>query len=282
MIAATERRGEGRRRKAIAVAILATALFCVAGGDALAARSEWSPADHAQMRLLLAGRENERIVGGVELLLSPGWHTYWRNPGESGVPPVFDFSGSDNVASVEILYPAPLRYDDGASVSLVYHDEVVFPLIVTPQAADRPITLRLEAQFGVCSEVCIPTGASAELAMPITAPADPLAEARLDRFLPYVPKAPDPGRLDIEQVTADGDALIIDVRMPDSSYSDLFVEPPAGWYLPQPVFVARDEGVSRYRLSLAGRPAGATYGGQTFRFVAAAGGEAIEESIVIE
>ena len=282
MIAATERRAKGGSRQAIASAILAAAFLGLSGGDASADRSEWSPADHAQMRLLLAAPKNGRIVGGVELLLEPGWHTYWRNPGESGVPPVFDFSGSENVANVEVLYPAPLRYDDGASISLVYYDEVVFPLVVTPEAAGVSVTLRIEAQFGVCSEVCIPTGASAELALPVAAPPDPLAEARLDRFLAYVPKSPEPGRLDIERVAADGDALVIEVRMPDSSYSDLFVEPPAGWYLPQPVFVSRDEGVSRYSLSVAGRPAGTTINGHAFRFVAAAGGEAIEESITVE
>jgi DsbC/DsbD-like thiol-disulfide interchange protein len=215
-------------------------------------------------------------------VLEPGWHTYWRNPGESGVPPVFDFSGSDNVASVEVLYPAPNRYDDGASVSLVYHDEVVFPLLVTPEAADRPVMLRLKAQFGVCSEVCIPTEASAEVELPVEATADPLAGARLARFLPYVPKAPEPGRFDIERVAAEADALVIDVRMPESSYSDLFADPPAGWYVAQPVFVSRSEGVSRYRLPLGGRPAGAAIDGQVFRFVAAAGGEAIEEFVVIE
>jgi len=282
MIAATERRGEGGERRAALGALVVVALLCFGIGHSLAARSEWSQADRAQMRLLLSPPEDGRIAGGIELLLDPGWHTYWRNPGDSGVSPVFDFSGSENVASVEVLYPAPSRYDDGASVSLVYHEEVVFPLSITPEALDRTMTLRVKAAFGVCSEVCIPTRASAEVELPVGATADPLAGARLARFLPYVPKAAEPGRFDIERVAEEAAALIIDVRMPDSSYSDLFVEPPAGWYLPQPVFVSRDEGVSRYRLSLAGRPADAIIGGHTFRFVAAAGGEAIEESIVIE
>ena len=282
MIAATERRGEGRERRAALRAVVVLALLCFGIGHSLAARSEWSPADRAQMRLLLSPPKDGRITGGVELLLEPGWHTYWRNPGESGVPPVFDFSGSENVADIEVLYPAPNRHDDGASVSLVYRDEVVFPLLITPQASDRAVTLRVKAAFGVCSEVCIPTGASAEVELQVDAAADPLAGARLARFLPYVPKAPEPGHFDIEHVVAEADALVIDVRMPESSYSDLFVDPPTGWYVAQPVFVSRSAGVSRYRLSLSGHPAGAAIGGQTFRFVAAAGGEAIEESVVID
>ena len=248
---------------------------------AFAARSEWSPVDEAQLRLLLVEGAEGRIDGGIELLLEPGWYTYWRNPGEAGVPPVFNFSGSDNVANVEVHFPAPVRYDDGLSVSLIYRDEVVFPLSITPIDAGAPVTLRLSAKFGVCSEVCIPTGAESEVTLAPGAVADPLANARLSEFQGRVPKAPESGRLDIESVTAEAEALIIDVRMPDSSYSDLFAEPPAGWYIGQPTFVSRADGVSRYRLPLAGKPPDAAVAGQKFRFVAVAGSEAIEESVEI-
>jgi DsbC/DsbD-like thiol-disulfide interchange protein len=249
---------------------------------ALAAHSDWAVADRSQVRLLLtAPNEQGRLEGGLELLLEPGWHTYWRNPGEVGVPPVFDFSGSKNVAEVELRYPAPERYDDGASVSLVYRDEVVFPLTIVPAAAGRSVTLRVEARFGVCRDICIPTRASAEITLPPGAPSDPLTDARLQRYQSHLPKESEPGRFDIESVTADGEALLVDVRMPDSTYSDLFVDPPDGWYIGQPEFLGRDEGVSRFRLSLAGRPPDETLDELIFRFVAVAGGEAIEEAVTI-
>jgi DsbC/DsbD-like thiol-disulfide interchange protein len=249
---------------------------------AFAAHSDWAAARQSQVRLLLARPEADgRIEGGLEVLLEPGWHTYWRNPGETGVPPVFDFSASENVADVELRYPAPERYDDGVSVSLVYRDEVVFPLTVVPLEAGQPITLRVEARFGVCKDVCIPTRARAELTLPPVPPSDPLAEARLQRFHSRLPKAAEPGRFDVEEVPAQDDALLVEVRMPESSYSDLFVDPPSGWYIGQPEFIGRDEGVSRYRLSLAGRPSGGAPKGLIFRFVAVAGGEAIEEAVTI-
>ncbi len=96
-----------------------------------------------------------------------------------------------------------------------------------------------------------------------------------------MPKAPEPGRFDIEAVTQADNALLIDVRMPQSSYLDLFADPPEGWYIGQPAFVERTGDVSRYRLSLAGRPKDAEVSGQTFRFVAVSGGEAIEEAVEI-
>jgi DsbC/DsbD-like thiol-disulfide interchange protein len=253
----------------------------LAAAPAFAAHSDWTPADQSQLRLLLAAGDDGRLAGGVEIALEPGWYTYWRNPGEAGVPPTFDFAGSENVASVEVLYPAPERYDDGTSVSLIYRDAVVFPLAVTPADPARTVTLALSATFGVCSQLCIPTRAGSAVTLAPDAPDDPLTDALLGRYAPRVPRPPEPGRFDIESVAAEGDALAIDVRMPDSSYFDLFVELPPGWYTGQPSLVSRDEGVARYRLPLDGRPKGAVAAGQTFRFVAVAGGEAIEETIVV-
>jgi DsbC/DsbD-like thiol-disulfide interchange protein len=248
---------------------------------ALAARSDWAPADESQLRLLLTADDAGHIQGGIEIVIEPGWYTYWRNPGEAGVPPVFDFSGSENVADVNVLYPAPTRYDDGVSVSLIYRDAVVFPLSVSPMKSDEAVTLRLKAQFGVCSEVCIPTSAISELSLLPGAEPDPLSDARLGEFLKRVPMPAEPGRFAVESVTIDGDALTIEVRSPDSTYSDLFAEAPAGWYVGQPEFIERVDGRSRYRLSLAGKPRDAEVTGQIFRFVAVAGGEAIEESILV-
>jgi DsbC/DsbD-like thiol-disulfide interchange protein len=257
------------------------AFLCSLGisAAAFAARSDWAVADQSQLRLLLAGREDGRLSGGVEMLIEPGWYTYWRNPGEAGIPPVFDFSASSNIAAVDLLFPAPERHDDGQSVSLIYRDEVVFPFLVTPLDPGEPVTLRVSATFGICSDICVPTGAMAELSAPAMPPPDPLAEARLAQFLTRVPKAAETDRFDIEAVSADGDALLIDVRAPDSSYLDLFSEAPPGWYIGQPEFLSRAGGISRYRLALTGAPENTALAGLTFRFVAVAGDEAIEKAI---
>ena len=264
-------------------ATLALALVGLALGvaPASAARSDWSAADQSRLRLLLSPGKGDRLAGGIEIVLEPGWYTYWRNPGDVGVAPVFDFSQSVNVADVEVLYPVPERQDDGGSTSLIYRDEVVFPINVEPVDADQPVTLRLTASFGVCSEICIPTRTSSAVTLPPAAPVDPLSAALLQRVQPRVPQAAEPGRFDIENVTLDGGALIIDVRMPESSYFDLFAEPPAGWYVGQPELVFRSQGVARYRLPLDGRPEGADASGQRFRFVAVAGGRAIEKAVDI-
>jgi DsbC/DsbD-like thiol-disulfide interchange protein len=256
-------------------------LMLAPASGSLAARSDWAQADEAQMRLLMTVADDGSLIGGVDIILEPGWYTYWRNPGEAGVPPIFDFDGSDNVADVEVLYPAPMRKEAGGAVSLIYQDEVVFPLMVRPVDAARPVTLRLAATFGVCSEICIPTQASSEVTFSAAGDSDPLSAERLKGFEERVPVRPKPGIFDIEEVTEDGDALTIEVRAPESSYSDLFADPPDGWYIGQPALVERVDGISRYRLSLAGRPRGSQLKGLEFRFVAVAGGQAIEETVTI-
>src|SRR5436309_312013 len=81
---------------------------------------------------LLAGNG----IAGVELQLPEGWKTYWRTPGDAGgVPPTFDWSKSDNLASVKVLYPAPKRFSDRAGDTVGYKGTVVFPVEVIPKDA---------------------------------------------------------------------------------------------------------------------------------------------------
>ena len=110
-----------------------------------------------QLRLLAGSRSGAVLLGGIAFQLQPGWHTYWRNPGDSGVPPRFDFSKSDNVEAVTVLWPAPKKFDDGAGgVSLGYHDQIVLPLRIVAKSVDKPVTLRAAIDYAVCEKICIP------------------------------------------------------------------------------------------------------------------------------
>src|SRR3954464_3918821 len=73
--------------------------------------SPWQRDGHSAVRLLAGSRSGAVLLGGIAFQLQPGWKTYWRTPGDSGVPPRFDFSGSDNVEAVTVLWPAPMKFD---------------------------------------------------------------------------------------------------------------------------------------------------------------------------
>src|SRR3982074_905480 len=91
--------------------------------------SPWQRDGHSAVRLLAGSRSGAGLMGGIALPLPPGWKTYWRTPGDSGVPPRFDFTKSENVEAVTVLWPAPMQFDDGAGGhSLGYRDQVGLPL----------------------------------------------------------------------------------------------------------------------------------------------------------
>src|SRR5712672_2579663 len=99
-------------------AALGFAATLLASSLALEARAEdaspWQRDGHSAVRLLAGSRSGAVLLGGIAIQLEPGWKTYWRNPGDSGVPPRFDFSRSDNVEAVTVLWPSPKNFDDGA------------------------------------------------------------------------------------------------------------------------------------------------------------------------
>lgn len=134
--------------------------------------SAWDKAMTSSLRLVAARTGSKPLPGeaaiaaGVEITLAPGWKTYWRNPGDSGIAPAFDFSRSQNVAAVEVAYPMPQRFDLPGDISFGYEDRVVFPLSVTPADPARPVTLAADVIYGACEELCIPVEASAELDLP--------------------------------------------------------------------------------------------------------------------
>ena len=229
---------------------------------------------------------------GLALDLPEGWHTYWRYPGDAGLPPILSTEGSDNVASVSIGFPAPERYDDGFSTSIVYHDHVIFPLDVTPIDPSRPVDLRLTVDYGYCREICVPARAELDATLDPEAPASPVAAAALgmatDR-LPEPEALADPGAPQLvaveRQVEGAGPGSLLITVKPGAAGGpvDVFAEGPEGWYLgvPEPAGSTAD-GASTFRLSLKGAPKNADPAGATIRYTLVGAGEAVEAVRVLD
>src|ERR1700739_1062794 len=168
-------------------AALAALFILAACGEARGEDSSpWQKDSHAQLRLLAGSRSGTVLLGGIAFQLQGGWHTYWRNPGDSGVPPRFDFSKSENVEAVTVLWPAPTKFDDGAGGhSLGYHNKIVLPLLIVAKNSDKPVTLRADINYAVCEKICIPVEANAELAFASVASTE---DSALFAALDSVPK----------------------------------------------------------------------------------------------
>jgi DsbC/DsbD-like thiol-disulfide interchange protein len=145
------------------ILVPAAALLCLAAVPSASAQdaSNWDGQTHSAARLIAGAMSKNRdaafLRAGIEIKLDPGWQTYWRDPGDSGAPPMFDFAGSENVKAVNVLWPAPERFPDGAGGSSIgYRNHVVLPLHVVPAETAKPTALRLKLEYDVCSNICIP------------------------------------------------------------------------------------------------------------------------------
>ena len=249
---------------------------------ALAAQSEWDIGDFHRSRLLLVPGEGTALRGGLEIAMEEGWHTYWRVPGDAGIPPQLDFSNSSNLANIAVSYPFPERYHDGSGLSLVYWGHVTLPLTVEPVDPDLPVTLAVNARFGVCDVICIPAKTTLSVTLMPRSGDDPRARIAIEQGQRRLPGAPQAGRFDVESAMREGDALEIAVRTPDADFIDLFAEGPQDWFLGQPQLISHQGAIARYRLPLDGMPEGETVSGRKFTFVAVADGKAIEKAVPIK
>lgn len=95
-------------------------------------------------------------IAALRLTLAPGWKTYWRAPGDSGIPPQFDWRQSSNLGGITPLWPAPQVFREGGVLTIGYKEELVLPLAIAPRQAGRPVRLSVTLDIGVCSDICIP------------------------------------------------------------------------------------------------------------------------------
>jgi DsbC/DsbD-like thiol-disulfide interchange protein len=219
---ATLRGGPLKAARAAALALL------VIGAPARAADSfstDWAPSAKSQARLIAAGAG----LAGFEIKLAPGAITYWRDPGDAGLPPTLDFSASENVASVEPAYPAPKRIKEAdGGEAFGYDGGVIFPLRVKPRDPAKPVTLALNADFAVCEKVCLP--AKARLTLTLPAAADSPYASAIGAALAAVPRAVQPKDFGALEATG-ADSWRLCAPHVEGPPRDLFVEPPEGWWL---------------------------------------------------
>jgi DsbC/DsbD-like thiol-disulfide interchange protein len=271
-------------RVALGLAAIAAALFPL---DASAEdASPWQRDGHSAVRLIAGSRSGAVLLGGIAFQLQPGWKTYWRTPGDSGVPPRFDFSKSDNIEAVTVLWPAPQKFDDGAGgASLGYHDQVVLPLRIVAKNVDKPVTLRADISYAVCEKICIPVEASAELAInSVASTEDSVLFAALDT-VPKPANVGDPNPLTIRDVKRAGKSeVLVDVVTPDSRPVHLFVEGPTpDWGLPVPKPVEHGPpGIKRFSVQLDGVPPGVNPEGAALKLTLVGGDRSYEFNINLD
>jgi DsbC/DsbD-like thiol-disulfide interchange protein len=272
---------------------MAVALASLAGPRPARAQdaSAWDKETHAEARLLAGAMtkaaDTSFLRAGVEIRLDPGWKTYWREPGDSGVPPSFDFEGSGNVKAVQVLWPAPERFPDGAGGnSIGYMGRVILPLRVVPKDAAQPSSLHLKLGYAVCGNLCVPAEASLDLALS----GNGAEESAIEREELRVPRRVALGagsglviRSVHRQPGGEHDRVVVEMAAPPDAVVSLFVEGPTpDWALPLPEQTGADGALRRFAFDLDGLPSGAKTKGAELTFTAVAGDDAIEVPVHLD
>jgi len=285
-----------RHAAALGVTVAALAVVCAGGMSMARAQdaSAWSGEAHAAARLIAGAAvqsADARVLrAGIEIRLDPGWKTFWRYPGDSGVPPTLDFAGSKNVKSVTALWPAPQRFADGAGGhSIGYLGDVVLPLRILANDATKPSTLHVKLGYAVCGTLCVPAEADLDLVLSGKAGAEEAAlvaaEARVPRRVPPGAARAIDGGLAVRSVHREPagarQRVMVEVAAPEGAPLDLFVEGPTPeWALPLPEPSApapgSAPGTRQFTFDLDGLPPGAKPDGAIFTFTAISPADAIE------
>ncbi|MBJ6124296.1 protein-disulfide reductase DsbD domain-containing protein [Microvirga splendida] len=259
------------------------AFFCVLSVAAAVAQPVTPSAStqgfHSRARLIDGGRQGEHWLAGVEITLDQGFKTYWRNPGDSGLPPRFDWSGSENVAGTEVRWPAPKRHEDAAGVAYVYGKKAVLPILVTPKDPAKPVKLVLALEYGVCKDICIP--AHADLTLDLTG-----ADSERKTIEAALAKVPQPqplaaqaelSVLSITPLAQDKPAYAVTVRAPSGQTPALFAEGPDNWFFS----VSHPAEGDRFTVTVEEKPKDAS-GPVPVRLTLVAGDKAIETEVSLD
>ncbi|MEO1138888.1 MAG: protein-disulfide reductase DsbD domain-containing protein [Pseudomonadota bacterium] len=166
-------------------------------------------------------------MAALHLDLGPGWKTYWRAPGDAGIPPVFNWYGSRNVARVDVQWPSPKVVPQFGYLTIGYDQDVILPLRVTPTARGGDAALKGRIEIGVCKDVCVPITVNVAQDLPKVAKnPDPSIVAAL-AARPFT--ASEAGVRGVEcrlSPAKDGLALTAKITMPKLSGSEMAVFEP--------------------------------------------------------
>lgn len=131
----------------------------------------------AQVDLLPGWRTDRGThVVALRIRLAPGWKTYWRSPGDAGIPPAFDWSGSDNLRDMRIHWPLPRLFDSQGMQVIGYRGELILPLEFATPARGAPARLSGHVDLGLCNEICTAQRFVFEARLPAGGAPDPAVQ----------------------------------------------------------------------------------------------------------
>jgi DsbC/DsbD-like thiol-disulfide interchange protein len=185
------------------------------------------------MRLVALAPDAEgRVRGALQIEPAPGWITYWREPGEGGIPPQLTLAADSNLTLEKIAYPAPKPISVGTTREIGYDNPVALPLDLSRTNASDPVKLDLTAFIGLCKDICIPFQATFSLPLPAIRQSQPEEEAILQAAAASLPESPTAEfKVESHALSADDKSLTVKLTLPDGDGDapQIYVTGPSGY-----------------------------------------------------
>lgn len=227
----------------------ALAAFLLCGTlQASATTSGWMTSEGGRMRLsALDDSEPGKVTAILEIEPAPGWKTYWRNPGDAGMPPQINLAGAKNLSLVKVDYPVPEIGRDDAGRFIGYHSAVSLVLELRKTDPARPSTLSANVLVGLCKDICLPFQSRFDL------PLDNASQPEGDEFMNMqmaksaLPEAPSPGfEVTKSGLTVNGAYFEAQITVPGKEMPDVAMAASEGILLGMPTIIV-DAGVADIR-----------------------------------
>jgi DsbC/DsbD-like thiol-disulfide interchange protein len=223
------------RRAQAALPGMLVSLAILAALSGAPAHAEWVASAKSRARLIDGGVIDGVRYAGLQISLSGAAVTYWRDPGEAGAPPAFDFSRSENLLEASPLYPQPARIDEGGVQAFGYQREVLFPIRVEARQKDQPVALDLSLDYAVCEAICLPVHAQLRLDLPPAPRVDAASRLLLAEALKTIPRPLDAAQArafaQIAPAASEKGKPVWLLHILQDKAENIFVEAPPGFYV---------------------------------------------------
>ncbi|MDU0364897.1 protein-disulfide reductase DsbD family protein [Rhizobium sp. 25PS6] len=277
----------GPCRLLIAVVSVVTAL--VPFSSAHAEMSAWAENEGGRMRLVaLAPDAGGKIRAALQIEPKSGWITYWKEPGNSGIPPQITIAAESGVTLDAIAYPVPKHFFKGAIEDIAYDAPVTLPLSLTA-AGKGPVTIDAAAFIGICKDICIPFQANLQLKLGPAIQSHPQEEAILQAADARLPKPPSPDfDVTAHAMSPDRKTLSLDLVLPAGGQGegkgapDIIVTGPSGYAFTKQIGGKRDGATFKVDVAIGKLPKDYDVAGKRWSVLVIDGERAMETTLAFQ
>ncbi|WEZ84135.1 protein-disulfide reductase DsbD family protein [Rhizobium sp. 32-5/1] len=275
-----------RRAAGLLVTVLCLALLAAMPREAQAGASEWVQVEGGEVRIVAARPLSDGTIPAIlDIRLKPGWKTYWREPGASGIPPQVTVNPLSGIIFTGLLFPAPKTFDDGVVHYTGYDRSVALPMQLQQLKPGSAVDLKASVFLGICKDICIPVQAELAVSLPAGAAGNPLEQARIDDAKAALPGAP-AADFKVTETIVDTAAKTLQIRfmVPDGTQDvpEIFLAGPAGFSFGKPLVKVASGGGFTADIPYRSSKKGGNLTGRTAVLVLRAGPRSIETSLAFE